>query len=54
MIKEVNNWVITINEYRSAFNLELSKEENSDKLIISKNLSLLDDIWVDFTVDKNE
>jgi len=52
--KEVNNWLRSINEYRSAFNIELSTEENADKLMINKSMSLLDDIGMDYSVTKNE
>lgn len=45
--KDVQNGIKTINEVRVERGLEEVKEENANKLLISKNFSLLEDITLD-------
>ena len=45
--KDVETWIITINEARIDRGLEPIKEENCDKLLISRNVVLLEDIALD-------
>jgi len=42
--KWINNWLFTLNEWRKLLDLEEFDDENANKLVINKNLILLDDI----------
>jgi len=54
LLKKVNSGVITINEARWELWLEKVDDENADKLITSKNMLLLEDIWLDAVLPLNE
>jgi len=52
--KDIALWVISINEARLDRWLEASKDENADKLMINRNMVLLEDITLDATLNPNE
>ena len=52
--KDVETWIITINEARIDRGLEPIKEENCDKLLISRNVVLLEDIALDAVLPVDE
>jgi capsid portal protein len=52
--KDIALWVISINEARLDRWLEVSKDENADKLMINRNMVLLEDITLDATLNPNE
>mgnify|MGYP003294657721 CR=1 FL=1 len=52
--KDVETWIITINEARIDRWLEPIKEENCDKLLISRNVVLLEDIALDAVLPVDE
>jgi len=54
MMKEQANGNISINEYRSFFNMDLSTEEWADKLLIASGRAFLEDAGMNFTIDKWE
>ena len=45
--KDVQSWIITINEARIERWLEKLNDENADKLLVSKNMILLEDVALD-------
>lgn len=52
--KDVQSWIITINEARIERWYEASEEENADKLIVSRNAVLLEDIALDPVLNLDE
>ena len=45
--KDVQSWILTINEARIERWLEALNDENADKLLVSKNMILLEDVALD-------
>jgi len=43
---KLKSWLITINEWRKELWMELSNEEEANKLIVSKNQILIEDLWI--------
>lgn len=52
--KDLASGIKTINEIRIDRGLEASKEENADKLIISRNMVLLEDASLDAVLSPDE
>ncbi len=52
--KDIQAWILTINEVRVDRGLEKVNDENADKLLISKNVSLLEDIALDAVLSPDE
>ena len=52
--KDVQSWILTINEARIERWYEASNDENADKLIVSRNAVLLEDIALDPVLSLNE
>ncbi len=52
--KMLKGWFITINEGREILDMEASKDENADKLIMANNVTLVEDIALNITPAPNE
>ena len=52
--KDVASWIMTINEARIERWFEKLNDENADKPVISRNLVLLEDVWLDAVLPLNE
>jgi len=52
--KDLDKWVMTINEVRVARGMEGLEEENADKPLVSRNTVLLEDVALDAVLSPNE
>lgn len=52
--KDVQNWILTINEARIERWLDELQDENANKPLVSRNAVLLEDIWLDAVLPLNE
>ena len=52
--KDVASWIMTINEARIERWLEASSDENADKLLVSRNVVLLEDVALDPVLSLDE
>lgn len=52
--KDVQSWIITINEARIERWMEALNDENADKLLVSKNMILLEDVALDPVLQLDE
>ena len=52
--KDVQSWIMTINEARVERWFEALPDENADKLLVSRNVVLLEDIALDAVLSLDE